>query len=178
MNGLMHVLVFSQKVKLIWKYIYRVPSPKYIRDPYLSHKPLNVASSVIACWKALINAELRPHFQDFWSTHVEMPRILGKKRELRYLSTKSWPFSFKKKWPESKVVGSVRLNNFCLCKNFLKCKGQLICRMFWRSRVEGDWNLTGNQCVEWAVSSWNSRFYSYNPRHLHIGEPNDLKIWS
>jgi len=35
-----------------------VHGPKYIRDPYLSPKLLNVGSSVIACWKALLNTEL------------------------------------------------------------------------------------------------------------------------
>jgi len=46
-------------------------TPHYLRN-YLS----NVGSSVIACWKPLLNAELWSNFEVIWLTHVRIARIL------------------------------------------------------------------------------------------------------
>jgi len=53
-----------------------VQGDKYIRDPPVSPKLRNVGTSVIACWKALLNAKLWSNFQVIWLTHVRIARIL------------------------------------------------------------------------------------------------------
>jgi len=52
-----HTFVYLQFAKKNLKKII-VQGPQYIRAPTLSPKLLNVGLSAIACWKALLNAEL------------------------------------------------------------------------------------------------------------------------
>jgi len=135
----------------IWHSDSYVQGPQYIRVPTLSPKLLNVGSSAIACWKALPNAKLSPNSQVIWLKHVRMPRILRKKGEFHAFPGNSWTLTFSKKWQDTKLVASVKPNNFYKKNFFLKCKGQPVSHEFWRSRVEGDWKRPGTHRAEWVA---------------------------